>query len=180
MADGKIELEIVTPKGLALRATADEVTAPSVRGEFGVMPDHLPMVAATRTGIVSYRQGSDTKRCAVGPGFAEAGANKLLILAEHYVERDGVDPVVVRKELAAVQSELEKAHASLEATPEARAARSLLVARESWLATQLDLYGDPPLATTLIDESWERSEVEAHAAPAAAQAVDESRGAEAP
>lgn len=179
MADGKIDLEIVTPKGLALRVTADEVTAPSVRGEFGVMPDHLPMVAATRTGIVSYKQGSETKRCAVGPGFAEAGSNRLLILAEQFVERDGIDPVVVRKELADVQADLEKASASLESSPEARAARAALVGRESWLATQLELYGDPPLATTILDEGWERAELEAQAALPAAQAAEESRSTEA-
>ena len=69
MAD-KIQLEIVTPKGRALEASVDEVTAPSVRGEFGVLPGHIPLLAALRAGIVTYRQGSETKRCAVGEGFA--------------------------------------------------------------------------------------------------------------
>ena len=32
MATDKIELEIVTPKGLALKASVDEVTAPSDNG----------------------------------------------------------------------------------------------------------------------------------------------------
>ena len=59
--DDKIQLEIVTPKGRALVATVDEVTAPSVEGEFGVLPGHLPLLAALRTGLVSYRQGSETK-----------------------------------------------------------------------------------------------------------------------
>src|SRR5438128_9747877 len=107
-AADKIELEIVTPKGRALAVTVDEVTAPSVNGEFGVLPGHLPVVAALRTGIVSYRQGTETKRVAVGVGFAEAGENKLLILADEYVERQNIDPVVVRKELGEVQQKLEK------------------------------------------------------------------------
>ena len=85
----KIELEIVTPKGRALAESVDEVTAPSVQGEFGVLPGHLPVVAALRPGIVSFKQGSEVKRVAVGPGFAEAGQNKLLILAEEYAERVG-------------------------------------------------------------------------------------------
>src|SRR6478735_2499307 len=101
----KIQLEIVTPKGRALDVSADEVTAPSVDGEFGVMPGHLPLLAALRTGIVSYRQGGDTKRCAVGPGFAEAGPNKVAILTDEYIEPEQIDPVVVRKELAEVQAE---------------------------------------------------------------------------
>lgn len=146
MAD-KIELEIVTPKGRALAATVDEVTAPSVQGEFGVLPGHLPVVAALRTGIVAYRQGSETKRVAVGSGFAEAGENKLLILADDYAERQQIDPVIVRKELAEVEAQLEKVLSVSESTPETESEKRALIDRENWLAAQLELYGDPPPAT---------------------------------
>src|SRR5579884_1142714 len=108
MAGDKIALEIVTPRGKALSADVDEVTAPSVQGDFGVLPGHLPLLAALRTGLVTYRQGGDTKRCAVGAGFAEAGPDKLVILTDEYTERDRIDPVVVRKDLAEVQQQLQK------------------------------------------------------------------------
>lgn len=147
MAADKIELEIVTPKGKALSASVDEVTAPSVNGEFGVLPGHLPIVAATRTGIVTYRQGSESKRVAIGPGFAEAGQNKLLILAEDYAERQMIDPVIVRKDLAEAQAKLEKVLATAEMTPEILSERKELIDRENWLAAQLELHGDPPAAT---------------------------------
>jgi F-type H+-transporting ATPase subunit epsilon len=157
MPADKIALEIVTPKGRALMASVDEVTAPSVQGEFGVLPGHLPLLAALRTGIITYREGSDTKRCAVGGGFAEAGPDKLVILTDEYIDRDHVDPVVVRKDLAEVEQQLQK----LEGVPfvaagakgadaedaAARAQREVLIARENWLAAQLELYGDPPMAT---------------------------------
>ncbi len=154
MADGKIELEIVTPKGRALACSCDEVTAPSVQGEFGVLPGHLPVVAALRTGIVSYRQGGDTKKVAVGSGFAEAGENKLLILADEYAERQNIDPVVVRKDLAEVQQRLEKILAQTEMTHELESEKKSLVDRENWLAAQLELYGDPPPATMRPFEEW--------------------------
>lgn len=160
----KIELEIVTPKGRALSATCDEVTAPSVNGEFGVLPNHLPMIAATRTGIVTYRQGNDTKKCAVGPGFAEAGPDKVLILAEEFVERAGIDRVIVLKELGEVQAKLEKLSGQADTSAEALGERKTLVARETWLAAQLELYGDPPLATTVLPDAWH--EVEAAESPA--------------
>lgn len=156
MAD-KIELEVVTPRGRALSVSVDEVTAPSVEGEFGVLPGHLPLLAALRTGIVTYRQGSETTRCAVGPGFAEAGPDKLVILTDEYAERAQIDPVVVRKDLAEVEKELAKREGIPIVAPEAkggeaseieaRAAREVLIARENWLAVQLELYGDPPAAT---------------------------------
>lgn len=150
----KIDLEIVTPKGRALQVSVDEVTAPSVKGEFGVLPGHLPIVAAIRAGLVSYRQGTETKRVAVGPGFAEAGQNKLLILAEDCVERHAVDPVIVRKEIGEIQPQIEKLLAANETTPDAEATRKSLIDRENWLAAQLELYGDPPPATLRPFEEW--------------------------
>ncbi|MDB4944944.1 MAG: synthase epsilon chain [Labilithrix sp.] len=150
----KIELEIVTPKGPALAASVDEVTAPSVDGEFGVLPGHLPVVAVTRTGIVTYRQGSESKRVAVGPGFAEAGQNKLLILADDFADRASIDPVVVRKDLAEVQARLDKVLAVLEADPANDAEKKALIDRENWLAVQLELHGDPPAATMRPHQEW--------------------------
>ena len=157
MVAERIELEIVTPKGRALAATVDEVTAPSVQGEFGVLPGHLPLLAALRTGIVTYRTGADTKKCAVGGGFAEAGPDRLVILTDDYTERDRIDPVVVRKDLAEVQQQLQKlegvafvAAGAKGGDPHAaatRAEREVLIAKENWLAVQLELYGDPPAAT---------------------------------
>jgi F-type H+-transporting ATPase subunit epsilon len=156
MAD-KIQLEIVTPRGRALAVPVDEVTAPSVEGEFGVLPGHLPLLAALRTGIVTYRQGGDTKRCAVGAGFAEAGPDRLVVLTDEYAERESIDPVLVRKELAEVEEKLRKLEGVPIAAPDAkgadaaladaRAQRDTLIARENWLAAQLELYGDPPPAT---------------------------------
>jgi F-type H+-transporting ATPase subunit epsilon len=152
----KIALEIVTPKGRALTASVDEVTAPSVQGEFGVLPGHLPLLAALRTGIITYRDGNESKRCAVGPGFAEAGPDRLVVLTDEYADREQVDPVIVRKDLAEVQQQLQKLEgvpiASADArgdaaAADARAQREVLIARENWLAVQLELYGDPPFAT---------------------------------
>jgi F-type H+-transporting ATPase subunit epsilon len=157
----QIELEIVTPRGRALRATVDEVTAPSVGGEFGVLAGHVPLLAALRAGIVTYRQGGDSKRCAVGAGFVEVGQDRVVILTDEYVEPEQIDPVMVRKELGDVTSEVHAMDGVAFATAgaggadaqaqRARVAREQLIARENWLATKLELHGDPPPATTLVE-----------------------------
>jgi F-type H+-transporting ATPase subunit epsilon len=143
----KIELEIVTPKGRALKAVVDEVTAPSVAGEFGVLPGHLPLLAALQTGILSYKEGGETKRCAVGTGFAEAGPDKVAILTDRYIERDQIDPVLVRKELAEVQQKVAEASGTSAEAISDNPALIALIRDENWLAAQLELYGDPPAAT---------------------------------
>jgi F-type H+-transporting ATPase subunit epsilon len=150
-----IELEIVTPKGRALDVVVSEVTAPGAQGEFGVMPGHLPMLAALRTGIVTYRaQGEhDAHKVAVGSGFAEVGPNKLLILTDEFTERDKIDPVLVRKEFAEVQGQIAEIAAKMpqggeEGPPRENPELRGLIARENWLAAELELYGDPPPAVS--------------------------------
>jgi F-type H+-transporting ATPase subunit epsilon len=141
MADGKITLEIVTPQGAALREEVDEVTAPSVSGEFGVLPGHLPLLAALRSGIVTYRRGSDDTKIAVAEGFVEVKDDRVLVLTDKVITRDEIDPVRVRLELKDVDEQLDH-YAGQPGSPEWQA----LVAREVWAATQLELYGDPPPA----------------------------------
>jgi F-type H+-transporting ATPase subunit epsilon len=157
MANGqteRIQLEIVTPQGPALTLAVDEVTAPSVEGEFGVMPGHLPLLAALRTGLVTYRIGGETKKCAVGGGFAEAGPTKLVILTDQFIERDGVDPVLVRKELAEIEAELSQVQPRSPDDKEENERERALIERENWLAAQLELYGDPPPPTMRPFELW--------------------------
>jgi len=155
-----ITLEIVTPKGRALQTSADEVNVPSAEGEFGILPGHLATLAAVRAGIVSYRNGADWKRCAVGAGFVEvSGApattvpgDRVLVLTDEFTLRDAVDPVVVRTELKEVQGEIAKTEvdASDKSTEKGRVAAARLqglIHRENWLAAELELYGDPPPPT---------------------------------
>jgi F-type H+-transporting ATPase subunit epsilon len=155
MATDKLLLEIVTPKGRALSVSCDEVTAPSANGEFGVLPGHLPLLAALQTGLVSYRAGSETKKCAVGPGFVEAGPDKVAILTDEYTEREQIDPVLVRKELGEVQAKISSEIAKPQDGGDTSSAElQVLVRRENWLAAQLELYGDPPPPTMRPFETW--------------------------
>lgn len=139
--DGKITLEIVTPKGLVLKEEVDHVAAPSVNGEVGVLPGHLPLLAALRTGIVTFNQGADETRVAVGEGFAEVSNDRALLLTDKFMTRDAIDVVRVRLDLKDADEKLER-YPGLPGEPEWQE----LVADEIWAATQLELYGDPPPA----------------------------------
>ena len=60
----------------------------------------------------------------------------------------------MRKELAEIQTKLEKALAVMETTPETDREKKHLIERENWLAAQLELHGDPPSATMRPFEEW--------------------------
>jgi F-type H+-transporting ATPase subunit epsilon len=142
MSEGKVTLEIVTPQGLALKEEVDDVAAPSVSGEFGVLPGHLPLLAALRTGIVTYHKAGQEQKLAVADGFVEVKDDRALLLTDKVARREEIDPVRVRLELKDVDHELDH-YAGTPGSPEWLE----LVSRELWAAAQLELYGDPPPAT---------------------------------
>ena len=141
MADRNISLEIVTPEGECLRVDVQSLTAPSVDGEFGVMPGHRPLLAALATGIVSFHQNTVVHRVAVGAGFIEVHDDHAVLLTDRFMEKSEVDPVRARLEL----KEADEALARHQTHPEGDEYAAALV-QELWAAVQLELYGDPPPA----------------------------------
>lgn len=102
-----LKLELATPKGLALSLDVASVQAPSVAGEFGVLPGHLPVLAALQCGVVTY-VGTDGKSIsvAIDRGFAEAGPEKVLILTEAVARPEDVDVEATRAQLATAEKAL--------------------------------------------------------------------------
>lgn len=108
MADvDQLTLEIATPVGLALSTQCESIAAPSVEGEFGVLPGHLPLLAALRSGVLSYVVDGKSRLAAVGPGFVEAGPERVLLLTDSFALPEDVDPDAVRAELEAAEKRLE-------------------------------------------------------------------------
>jgi F-type H+-transporting ATPase subunit epsilon len=81
MAD-KIQLRIVTPTRLMLDEEVDEVTAPGVLGQFGVLPNHIAFLTLLQPGELSYKQGGRATRLATAGGYAEVLENVMTVLAD--------------------------------------------------------------------------------------------------
>ncbi len=141
-----LTLDIVTPEGSKLHEEVDELTAPSVQGEFGVLPGHLPIVAALRTGIVRWKSkhgtGSGDGEAAIAAGFIEVAHDKASILTDRFSAKEEIDPVRVRADLKNVDEKI----AQYPGSP-TDAEFHDLVAEELWCAALLELHGDPPPAT---------------------------------
>jgi F-type H+-transporting ATPase subunit epsilon len=118
MADADVlSLEVATPVGLALATECESIAAPSMAGEFGVFPGHLPLLAALRSGVLKYRVGGRDLLAAVGPGFVEAGPERVLLLTDSFARPEDVDADQVREELVAAEArlaQLETEYAGLE------------------------------------------------------------------
>jgi len=78
----KILLEIITPDRVVVREEVDIVTAPGVVGEFGVLANHAPMIAAVKIGPLRYRNGDKEEWVALSGGFCEVSNNRITFLVE--------------------------------------------------------------------------------------------------
>jgi F-type H+-transporting ATPase subunit epsilon len=101
-----LQLDVVTPTGSVLSMRVDSVQAPSVEGEFGVLPNHLPLLAALKCGLLFWEVGGKRKVAAIGPGFVEGGPDKVLLLTDLYASPEQIKPDSVRKELAEAEEAL--------------------------------------------------------------------------
>jgi F-type H+-transporting ATPase subunit epsilon len=86
-----IDLEIVTPGGVVVRESVDEVEAPGVEGNFGVLPGHRPFMSQLRAGELRYRTGKENHFVAVHWGFAEVLPNKVTVLVETAERAEDID-----------------------------------------------------------------------------------------
>jgi len=128
-----LHLEVATPDGLALQTEAEIVTAPSVEGEFGVLPGHLPLLAATKAGLLKYRVAGKDEIAAIGPGFVEALPDRVLVLTDAFATPSKIDRAKAEKDLGAA----EKAVAEYKGSTEEAAYQEL--ARElDWARARVD------------------------------------------
>jgi len=103
-----LTLEVATPTGLALRTECESVEAPSVQGQFGILPNHLPLLAALKCGILRYRADGKEHVVAIGPGFIEAEPDRVELLTDLFARPEDIDVEKAKQDLAAAEEELKK------------------------------------------------------------------------
>ena len=90
MAD-TLRLEIVTPEGTAYSEDVDMVTLPSIAGQMGILPGHVPLIAQMVPGeMIVRREGRETF-IATGEGLIEVTAHRVAILTDLAVQADQID-----------------------------------------------------------------------------------------
>ena len=81
MADNTLKLEVITPEMVALRDESTSVVVPGVDGELGIWPNHAPLLAGLKPGVITYKAGSSDEKIFVSGGFAEVSNNVVSIIA---------------------------------------------------------------------------------------------------
>lgn len=153
-----MRLSITTPRGALVDTDVEEVTAPGVLGEFGVLPGHVPLMSALRPGVLIYRtkdhvgvvavgQGylqvapvaATAGRATAGPGGATGAAvaagptvDRVLVLVYYAVPAGSVDRVMAEKELGEADAELAQWKRELDGEYQA------LLLRRGWAAARVE------------------------------------------
>ena len=84
MADtDKLHVSLVTPERELFTGEVDQVVAPGVEGEFGVLAHHAPFMTALAEGDVTILDGTSKRVFQVRGGFADVNEDGMTILAEH-------------------------------------------------------------------------------------------------
>ena len=92
-----MKLQIVTPDGPALAEDADLVTLPGVEGQFGVYPQHVPLLTQMIPGEIIIRKDNHDHSFAVGEGLIEVTSDHINILTDMAIPADHIDEAKVEE-----------------------------------------------------------------------------------
>jgi F-type H+-transporting ATPase subunit epsilon len=105
-----IPFKLITPTAVAYEGEAELVIAVGTEGEEGILASHAPFLTALRPGVLraNVHEGGEAKRLefATSQGFMQALPDRVTVLVDEAVSRDGVDAAAARAELEAALDRL--------------------------------------------------------------------------
>ena len=104
-----LTLEIVTPEAKVYSDTIDSVVIPTVEGEIGVLPGHIPLLTQVADGELRVSKGSETLYLAVSGGFAQIDGETIRVLAEHAITESKIDENAVEVAMKRAEQEIKEA-----------------------------------------------------------------------
>ena len=104
-----LTLEIVTPEARVYSDTIDTVVIPTVDGEIGILPGHIPLLTQIADGELRVTKDGKDHLLAVGAGFAQIEGDKISVLAERAITEDKIDEKAVEEALKRAEDQLKDA-----------------------------------------------------------------------
>jgi len=99
----QLKLKIITPETTILEEMVDQVTLPTTEGEITVLPMHIALVSALKSGDIVAKKDGEVIPIAVVGGFIEIKNDEVAVLAdfaEHvsHISEDAVAKAKARAE----------------------------------------------------------------------------------
>jgi F-type H+-transporting ATPase subunit epsilon len=100
-----LQFSLVSPERELFSGAVDQVDAPGVEGEFGVLPRHAPFMTVLKPGVVRIYEAGQVTPVFVRGGFADVTPSGFTILAEEAIRLADVDAAELDAEIAMVKSD---------------------------------------------------------------------------
>jgi F-type H+-transporting ATPase subunit epsilon len=75
-------LDIVTAEREVFSEDVDEVVAPGVQGQLGILPHHAPLMTTLLPGELLVKKGGEEFYLAISGGFIEVRPDRIIVLAD--------------------------------------------------------------------------------------------------
>ncbi len=87
----KIKFEITTPERVVFSDEVHEIILPTLNGEIGILPHHIPLVSVLVPGEIRIKKGSEIIYMAVSGGFIQVRPDKVVVLADTAEREEEID-----------------------------------------------------------------------------------------
>lgn len=105
-----IKLDIVTAERSVFSEDVDEVIAPGVQGQLGILPHHAPLMTMLEPGELIVKKGSDEFYLAVSGGFLEVRPDRVIVLADTAERAEEIDISRAEEARKRAEKRLEERH----------------------------------------------------------------------
>jgi len=109
MAD-KLNFALVSPERELFNGEVDHVVVPGSEGEFGVSPNHAPVMSVIKPGALRVINDGAERRIFVNGGFADVTPEGLTVLAEEAVDLADIEPAQLEQDLKNAADDLRDAN----------------------------------------------------------------------
>jgi F-type H+-transporting ATPase subunit epsilon len=89
----------------------DTVVIPTVDGEVGILPGHVPLVTQVGAGELRATKGAVTQLLVIGGGFAQVSGDKVSILADSAIQEEKIDENAVNAAMKRAEDALKQKEA---------------------------------------------------------------------
>ena len=98
-----IKLEIVTAERVVFSGEVDEIIAPGVEGQLGILPHHSPLMTMLQAGELVAKKSGQDEIMAIAGGFLEVRPDRVIVLADAAERAEEID--IKRAETAKKRAE---------------------------------------------------------------------------
>ncbi len=86
-----MRFELVSPKKVFFEGTVEEINAPGIEGDFGVLPGHTPFLTFLNIGELIYKVNGNEKYVAIDGGIIEVLPTRVIAIVDDAYHAEDID-----------------------------------------------------------------------------------------